>query len=293
VILHLGEGDTRCAIDTRAGGRLCSLVIAGRERLLTEPAAGVEPSIAWGCFVMAPFVGRVSEGQVSWNGRTARLPLNDGRQAIHGAVFDRPWQVAMRTRASATLTCEFDAERWPFRGSMTQRITIGRDRLRLDAAVVAEEPMPAAIGWHPWFRSNGEDLRVELLADSVLDLAPNLIPTGVLRRVDDRTDLRARPTMSGRQLDDVYAVVESPAVVEWPDLELTLAFDAPVGSAVVCRRPEAVCVEPSTAWPDSIRLSETGRSDTGLVILGAGDRLQASTTWTWVAREPTPPSTAA
>ncbi len=285
MILHLGEGDTGCAIDTAAGGRLCSLVLAGRERLLTEPAAGIEPSFAWGSFVMAPFVGRIFEGLVSWNGRTATLPLNDGRQAIHGAVYDRPWQVAMRTPVSATLTCEFDAARWPFRGSMTQQITIVQGRLRLEAVVVAEEPMPAAIGWHPWFRSDGEDLRVELLADSVLELAPNLTPTGALRQVDDRTDLRARPNISGRRLDDIYAVVESPAVVEWPDLELTLAFDGPVRSAVVCRHPEAVCVEPATAWPDSIRLSETGRSDTGLVILGAGDRLRASTTWTWVARE--------
>ena len=170
---------------------------------------------------------------------------------------------------------------------MTQRITIAQGWLRLEAAVVAEERMPAAIGWHLWFRSDGEDLRVELLADSVLDLAPDLTPTGALRQVDDRTDLRARPKMSGRRLDDVYALVESPAVVEWPDIELTLAFAAPVRSAVVCRHPEAVCVEPSTAWPDSIRLSETGRSDTGLVILNAGDRLLASTTWTWVARQPT------
>lgn len=284
MILRLGEGDASCAVDTEAGGRLSSLVLAGRERLLTKPATGVETSFAWGSFLMAPFVGRITEALVNWNGRTAGLPRNDGRQAIHGAVFDRSWQVAAQTPTSATITCEFDPARWPFRGSMIQRVTMAQGKLSLEAEVVAEEAMPAAIGWHPWFASGGDDLRVEVLADSVLELAPNLTPTGALLAVDDRTDLRGRPKMSGRRLDDVYAVVQSPAIVEWPDLVLTLAFGGPVGSAVVCRHAEAVCVEPSTAWPDSIRLSQNGRSDTGLVSLAAGERLTASTTWTWVAR---------
>jgi aldose 1-epimerase len=291
MIVRLGDEIDGCAVDTAAGGRLSSLVMAGGERLLVEPARGIEPAIGWGCFVMAPFVGRVFEGKVRWGGRTAQLPLNNGRQAIHGAVFDVPWEVAAQTPESVTLACTFDPARWPFRGSMTQRVAIASGRLTLEAEILAQEPMPAAIGWHPWFRSDGADLRVGVQSDSVLRLAPDLIPTGELEPVHGRTDLRARPIMTGLRLDDVFVSVESPVVVDWPDLELLVAFERPVAAVVVCSHPQAVCVEPMTAWPDSIRLAATGRLDTGLVTLAAGERMQASTSWSWTTRPGDAPAT--
>jgi galactose mutarotase-like enzyme len=284
MIVKIGDEIDGCAVDTSAGGRLSSLVLAGHERLLGEPASGIEPSIGWGCYVMAPFVGRVFEGTICWHGRTAKLPLNNGRHAIHGAVFDVPWEVAAQTPGSVTLACTFDPARWPFRGSMTQSVTIERGHMTLEAEILAEEPMPAAIGWHPWLRTDGADLHVGVQSDSVLRLASDLIPTGELQAVDERTDLRARPSLAGRRLDDVFVSVDSPAVVDWPDLELVLAFERPVAAVVVFSHPQAVCIEPATAWPDSIRLVAAGRNDTGLVSLEAGGRLRASTSWSWTIK---------
>jgi galactose mutarotase-like enzyme len=284
MIVTIGDEVDGCAVDTAAGGRLSSLVLAGHERLLGEPALGIEPSIGWGCYVMAPFVGRVFEGTICWHGRMAKLPLNSGRHAIHGAVFDVPWEVAAQTPESVTLACTFDPGRWPFRGSMTQRVAIARGLMTLEAEILAEEPMPAAIGWHPWLRSSGADLCVGVQSESVLELAPDLIPTGEMEPVDARTDLRARPSLAGHGLDDVFVAVNSPVVIDWPDLELALAFEHPVRTVVVYTHPQAVCVEPATAWPDSIRLAATGRNDTGLVSLAAGERLRASTSWSWTVR---------
>jgi galactose mutarotase-like enzyme len=82
--------------------------------------------------------------------------------------------------------------------------------------------------------------------------------------------------------------VESPVVVDWPDLKLVLAFERPVAAVVVNSHPQAVCIEPATAWPDSIRLAATGRNDTGLVSLAAGERLRASTSWSWTTRPSAP-----
>jgi aldose 1-epimerase len=256
-------------------------VLAGRERLLTEPAAGIDPPIAWGCYVMAPFVGRIRDGHLSWGGRMVQLPLNHGSHAIHGAVFDRPWQVVEQTTSSLTLACAFEPERWPFRGSMTQKLSIGRGQATIEAEILADDPMPAAIGWHPWFRSDGATLRVAVQSDATLRLEPGLIPTGELEPIDERTDLRAGPGLAGHRLDDVYAATRSPMVVEWPDLELVLAFEKPVGCAVVFNHPQAACVEPMTAWPDAINLQAAGRTDTGLVSLAAGERLRATTRLTW------------
>ena len=282
MIVEIGDAVDGLAVDTDAGGRICSLILDGRERILAQPAVGIEPSIAWGCYLMAPFVGRVRDGVVAWAGRTVRLRLNDGAHAIHGAGFDASWTVIDRTSGSIKMTCDFDdPSRWPFGGSMIQTIEIARGRLTLKAEVTAREPMPAALGWHPWFVNIDGPLRVCVPSDNVLGRSRDLIPTGELVPVDARTDLRSGPCVAGHELDDTYAAVRSPVTVGWPDLDLTMGFESPVGAVVVCTRPEATAVEPMTAWPDAIRLAADGRTDTGLVSLAAGERLVASTHWTW------------
>jgi galactose mutarotase-like enzyme len=284
MIVRIGDGVDGVAIDTDSGGRLASLVLGGRERLLVEPCeAGVAPSLAWGCYLMAPFVGRLSRGEVRWNGRTARIPTNHGRHAIHGATFDVPWGITSVSANAAVITCELDPARWPFRGRLAQRIAITRGQLLLEAEIRADEPMPAALGWHPWFRRDG-GLRVHVDSDRVLRLGSDSLPTGELERVAGDTDLRDAPSVDGRTLDHVFASAGSPAIVSWPDLELRIGFEPPVGSVVVYVHPQAVCVEPITAWPDAIRLAGADCPGTGLVILKAGERLAASTTWSWQAR---------
>ena len=284
MIIRLGDEVDSVGIDVANGGRLNSLVMSGRERLIASPCqAEILPDLAWGCFLMAPFVGRLSNSEVRWGGRAEKVPSNHGPHAIHGVAYDVPWTVAWSSDSAALITCELDGDRWPFRGRLAQRIAIARGRMMLEAEIRADEPMPAALGWHPWFRRDG-DVRVRVASDRVLRLGDGSIPTGETDPVDSRTDLRQMPNIDGMALDHVYASVESPATVAWPDLELHIAFEPPIESVVVFVHPQAFCVEPMTAWPDAIRLSEAGCPDTGLVSLPAGGRLTATTTWTWQTR---------
>ncbi len=284
MILRLGDETDGLEIDTRNGARLSSLVLGGRERLIGQPfPADVEPALSWGCFLMAPFVGRVSRGRVEWQGERGQLPLNHGRHAIHGAALDVPWGVTSSSANAAVITCRLDPGRWPFGGTLAQRIAIARGKLLLEAEVRADEAMPAALGWHPWFRRDG-DMRVRVASERVLRLGDESLPTGDLDPVSGDTDLRDAPRIEGRARDHVFVSVSSPVSVTWPDLELTMGFEAPVGSVLVYVHPEAVCVEPITAWPDAIRLAQAGCTGTGLVSLKAGERLTAATTWSWQAR---------
>jgi aldose 1-epimerase len=282
MIVTLGEGENHAAVDLARGGRVASLVIAGRERLRVEPQTGtVEPSLSWGSFLMAPFVGRLFEGILAWNDQVIAIPLNHGRHAIHGSVFDVPWRMVAQTAKTVAMVCEMDGARWPFRGRVFQRISLAPGGLSLEATIEADEPMPAALGWHPWFERGDGAVRVGVAGDRVLRLDEELIPTGELDPVDERTDLRATPEIGSRNIDDVYTPVASPAELCWPDLRLEIEFGPTVGSVVVYNHPEAVCVEPMTAWPDAIRLTQRGCQETGLVLLGAGERLSAWTRWNW------------
>jgi galactose mutarotase-like enzyme len=212
------------------------------------------------------------------------MRLNGGRHSMNGAVFDSEWAVTSRTAASVVLSCPLDTNKWPFRGTVTQRVAIARGLMRLEAEIEAEEPMPASLGWNPWFRNPGGHLRVEVQGDTVLALTPDLIPTGELAPVDHRNDLRSGSSLSGHRLDDIYPAARSPMVLTWPDIELRIAFARPIGAIAVRTHPQAVSVGLMTAWPDSIRLAGAGRDDTGLVSLAAGEKLTAAASFSWTVR---------
>jgi aldose 1-epimerase len=280
--VRLTSGADSVEIDPDRGGRISSLVILGRERLVRQPCSElVEPALAWGCYLMVPFVGRVFEGRIQWDGQSAQLRRNHGPHAIHGVAFDVPWTVTDRSNGSVGLSCRLDPSRWPFGGEVRQKITFGEGRLVLEAEILAERPTPAALGWHPWFVREARGMRVSVASDQVLVSGPDLIPTGQMSPVDAAKDLRAGQPVDDLDLDDVYTSAKSPAVLCWPDLDLHLSFARPIETIVVYTHPAAICVEPQTAWPDAIRLARQGCAETGLANLEAGQSLVATTTWSW------------
>ena len=92
-------------------------------------------------------VGRIRRGHFRVADHDVQLRLNHLPDAIHGTVFERPWQVDDPMTLSTVL-----GEGWPFAGFVVQRFTLRDDGLEVILSLHADEPMPAAIGWHPWFR---------------------------------------------------------------------------------------------------------------------------------------------
>ncbi|WP_414610559.1 aldose epimerase [Stenotrophomonas pavanii] len=151
--LHwLRYGDLEVALATGAGGRVAHLRYRGMEWLVDAQQAG-PAAIAWGCYPMVPWAGRIRRGQFRFDGAPHALPLNFGGHAIHGVGFTRPWQVERMEAATATLSLALPCDRyWPFGGVATQEVALQPQRLQLRLSVQAgERAMPAVLGWHPWF----------------------------------------------------------------------------------------------------------------------------------------------
>jgi aldose 1-epimerase len=240
------------------GGRISSFAIDGRELLKTEGYG----AIAWGAFPMVPFAGRIRDGRFTFRGRDIQLPLNRAPHAIHGTGFERPWQI----RDDATLTFEL-GDPWPFRGRVVQHVDLSPDALRVSLELVADEPMPAALGWHPWFRRrlapDEADLELDFEAASMLERAPDGIPSGAL------VAPKARPW------DDCFTGVRPDPTLRWPGLELAIASSAAFW-VVYDEEPDAICVEPQTAPPDAANQAPT--------IVEPGEPLGAVMEWRWRTR---------
>ena len=263
------------------GGRLASLRIGDRELLVARPP-GVGPgSTMWGCFVMAPWAGRLDEGALPWRGVVHQMRRNNGAHSIHGLVFDAPWEVQLQEVDAVTLHRTLD-DLWPLSGGIRHHITLspGGLSLRLDVRAGAQG-MPLGAGWHPWFARAQEDLRVTVDADATLVTTADLIPTGDLEPVGGDRDLRGGPPLGERRLDHVYARARPPTLLRWPDLELRMEFRPPLETVVVYTPEGAACVEPQCAWPNAPSLAARGVGGSGLVALGPDEEVTLETRWSW------------
>jgi aldose 1-epimerase len=254
--LELGAAGVSAVVDLVAGGRLASLVVDGRELLKT---AGFGP-IAWGSFPMVPFAGRIRDGILTFDGVEHRLPLGLPPHAIHGTVLERRWSLIGETTIGTDLGPD-----WPFRGRAVQRFELLADSLTCRLELHADEPMPASIGWHPYFLRRPEGVDGEL----ELDL------TARAMLVRDAAGIATDETVvpGPHPWDDCFIDLRRPPVVRWPGfLELTVESDCPAW--VVYTVPEdAICVEPQTAPPDAVNTHPT------VVLPGAP--LVAEMTWRW------------
>jgi aldose 1-epimerase len=278
-VIELTAGDASATVDVEDGGRLARLRVGGRE-LLAPPPSPLDASIRWGCFLMAPWPGRLAHGRLAWDGRQIQLRRTHGRHAIHGLIHGRSWDLVASTHASADLAIDLRASGWPFAGRVRQSIAIEPGGLRLEASIEADEPMPAALGWHPWFDRGDADPRLTVAGDRVLEVR-GMIPTGRELPVAGSTDLRAGPRLGRRRLDHAYTGVRSPVVIEWPDLRLTVELAPATTTVVVHTPPRAFCVEPQTAWPNALAQPAALAAREGAATLQRGERLEVAIRLGW------------
>lgn len=260
----LRRGDVGLTLAPGDGGRIASFLIGEDELLVTSR----DDPIGWGCYAMAPFAGRIGEGRFTFRGRAYQLERNLPPHAIHGTVLDRGWDVVECDDERAVLAIELGPG-WPFRGRVVHDVKLGTDRLEARLTLEADEPMPASIGWHPWFRRlvSGAPAELRFEADAMYVRGPDGLPTGELR-----------PPRPG-PWDDAFTGLRSGPHLDWPGvvgLEMSATTDVWV---VYDERPDAICVEPQTAPPDFVALAE--RSVAEPPTAEPGRPLTASMTWRW------------
>jgi len=236
----LTRDEATLTVDPSAGGRIASLVLRGREVLVT---AGASP-LWWGCYPMAPFAGRIRDGRFLFRGRAYQVPLTMPPNAIHGTVFDRAWQVTFRGEDRVELESELGPD-WPFRGRVTQAIVLVPGGLEATLTVEATDAMPVVLGWHPWFRREVDGIAAELEFEAHAMYARDSsgLPTG------------ATIPPTPRPWDDAFTDIVIPPRLTWPGvLRLDLRSTAPFW-VVFDERDDAICVEPQTAPPDAFNLA--------------------------------------
>jgi len=258
------------------------------ENLLYFPFSGPEELRAKPTLCGIPFLGPWAnriDGDSYWvNGREYRLNptlgnlRRDGHQKpIHGLLnFSPCWTLADSGADARSAYTTSRLEFWkhpelmaqfPFAHeiAMTHRLEDGSLAVEIRLHNHAAEPMPVAIGFHPYFQlsdSPRDEWRAHLAARDHLLLDEFLIPTGAREPspLADPHPLRARP------LDDVFGnlVRDEDGIarfwVEGKRQRITVAYGANYPVAVVYAPADhpIICFEPMAAITNAFNLAHAG-----------------------------------
>lgn len=233
--IELGSNDGRLlvGVSPREGGRIASLSFDGSP-LIVERGEFRDP-LAWGCYPMVPYCGRVRDAILHLDGERHPLAMVAPPHAIHGTVFDRSWDVTDSHRDLLSMSIDL-GELWPRRGRVEQRIEIRDHSLHLQLMIAAVDDMPWMIGWHPWFVKpiHGPDELILMHRRDEAGIATDELvprPAGV---VDDC--FIARDGVLTMRFDRVKMTLAS-------DCERWVIYDEPT---------HATCVEPQSGPPNEV-----------------------------------------
>ncbi len=237
--IAIGNEHIQVAIAPTVGGRVAQITHDGFD-LLIGHGPDTSASLAWGSYPMVPWAGRVRRGRFTFDRRPHQLIVNLGPHAIHGVGFESAWEVAIHDQNAAELTLDLPSnDLWPFGGSGRQRFEVIDHRIRMELSVTAgDRPMPAMVGWHPWF---------------VKPDALTFEPTRMYIRDDDGMPTGELVDVPEGPWDDCFLNM-LPVIARIGNRQLTLTSDC--DHWVVYDEPSwATCIEPQSGPPDSFTLA--------------------------------------
>jgi aldose 1-epimerase len=252
-VVRIGSGRIEVEVIPEVGARIHRLRVDGLDLLRTPPDARrhLDDPYFWGSYPMAPWCNRVAAGQATVAGHDLDLPVtfSDGT-AIHGQVSRVPWA----EDGDASFRVQAGGDGWPWPYEVRQAIEVDDNSVvvQLRLTNLADDPMPAGIGLHPWFR---RPIRVAIDAAGVhrSNLEPSARPEPVAGRLDRR---RLGTLPDG--LDAAWTgLADPPVVLAWPAAGLRATFRvSPTVRYLVAASPgeiEAVAIEPQTHAPAGLR----------------------------------------
>lgn len=267
-------GDLRCAVRPDLGGCLAGLWWRGEPVLRLPPPEGLAQARQSGSYPLVPYSNRIGHAVLHWQGTGHPLVHNNAPEphAIHGVGWQRPWQVLEQNPDSLLMAFEHPADAaWPFAFDASQTLRLRGNTLELSLGMTNQSPhpVPAGLGWHPWFvKRAGAHLAFE--ATARWEMGPDKLPT----HRTPSTGLHADAKLL--DLDHCFEGWRGLATLRDP--VMTVRVRSNTGYLVVCTQPQrdSVAIEPVSHANNAINLQHAqGRApaELGVRTLAPGESL--------------------
>lgn len=229
------------------------------------PVAGGERQVALGFDTFAPYpehsphfgslagrvANRIKDASFTLDGKTYKLPANEGNLHLHGGpegLGRQVWSGEIDNGNTAVRFTHFSpdgAMGYPGNVNFAATYTLKGNKLRLELTATTDRPTPISLVQHQYFNLGTDELvldhKLQVNSSAYTELGPDLCPTGaILPSGGTQYDLRQGRTMRdkagqpvdydiglvldcGRDLSQPVATVTSPEA----DLALKLWSDRP------------------------------------------------------------------
>lgn len=289
-VLRLADatGQAEVSIARTIGCNAYSMTVRGRSLLRTPPSLDVlkQKPVFFGNPFMAPWANRLVPDAFHANGKQYRLNpdlgnfLRDNRgQAMHGLLTGWPdWElVALEADAdSARAVCRLKywkypdlMAQFPFAHTIvvTHRLKDGVLEVETLLENHASEPMPVALGYHPYFQMQDvrrDTWKVHFPAAEEMLLSENLLPTGGKRplQLPGSAPLTGLPEMHvltnlARRADGgaefwFEGGSERVTLIQGPKYRTCVVY-APPAADFICFEPMAATINALNPLPDGTR----------------------------------------
>lgn len=282
------------AVVPEAGASIAGLVARVRGarvpilRPTPDDAIASLNSSLFACFALVPWSNRLADARFTFAGRSYQLrPNTPEGYAIHGDVRKRPWQVRAETDASLELAFasrDFADVNFPFPFEVGLRYALDGTTLSATLALTscADEPMPAGIGFHPYYRrtllDDAEQVEVRATAPRAYR---ELVPVHPPLPIAADQDFSRRRALGDQDFDTCFAGWDGKATITWPrsGVRAHVACDATLDHMILFAPPGKpfFALEPVSNANNGFNLAALGDHDAGMRVLDPGETLRG--TW--------------
>lgn len=239
-------------------------------------------------FVLVPYSNRIENGQFTFQGHSYQLE-NGARHASHGDVRGRPWQI--ESQSASAITCTIDSRDfadanwpWPFSATLTYALEGNTFRSALSVTNQGTTPMPASLGWHPYYNRTltrqGESIHLHFQVDSVYpDANDNRIPSGPPQPPAPNQDFRTERELTPENfIDACFYGYDGNGTIAWPESDVRLRYEvSPNCRHFILYNPAKpyFAAEPVTNANNGVNLLAAGDPTSGIQTLAPAETLTA------------------
>ena len=290
-VVTLRAGESQLRVCPGIGGAIADFTWRGRPILRPSPADAVEQGqvLRLASYPLVPYSNRIGHGELVFQGETFRLqpPFTPEPHVIHGVGWRRAWSVLDQSPDTLTLGLEHAGdEEWPFRFAARQTFRLGDDRLEALLQLMNHDarPMPAGLGFHPFFPLSPNVKLAAAWAGAWVNGADKL-PVKWEPLPSD-ADFRASRPIGDWSVDRCFTGWERSAQLDYGTHRVTVTGSAILGNLVcyIPRGHDFIALEPVSNVNDAFALAARGVPDTGLRVLAPGESIEGTMTIAMDAR---------
>ena len=277
-MINLGFDDLALRLNPELGGSVESF-LQGNTPILRSALAGSTSPLNQAAYPLIPFSGRIDHGKFNFDGRNVTLPSNMPPEphAIHGQGWQSEWQIESRNDHAATLIFDYSGADWPWRYRAEQTFELSASALNLTMRLqnLASTPMPAGMGWHPFFPKN--DARLTANVDLIWPSSSDAISQPPIHS-DEVEKLNNGVSVRDLALDNAFTATSAGTQMRWATGSRRVSLQATdnLGHLIIYTPAEEnfFCVEPVSHAPNSLN-SALPANVTGAKVLSSNQTMTA------------------